>query len=267
TPGTYSVAVRVNPSATPGRAGGGPAGPPQPGLYGLTEVSVDGRDQTVAVTLRSGVTVSGRVAFDGSMPVPSDLTRLSVGLTPVLDASGVAVLTPSAAVDATGAFTISGVAPGRYRLTASAPGTTAASGWRPRSALLNGHDALDTPFDVSTEDVGGFTMTFSDHPADLSGTIQDAAGHPTPEYFVIIFPRDQTYWTPQSRRIQAKRPSSDGRFTFPNMAPGDYLVAAVTDVEQGEWYVPAFLTELAHAAIPLTIAENEKKVQDIRVGR
>jgi len=51
------------------------------------------------------------------------------------------------------------------------------------------------------------------------------------------------------------------------LPPGDYLVAAVTDVEQGEWYVPAFLTELAQAAIPVTIAESEKKVQDIRVGR
>ena len=84
---------------------------------------------------------------------------------------------------------------------------------------------------------------------------------------MIVFARDQTYWTPQSRRIQAKRPSSDGRFTFPNLPPGDYLVAAVTDVEQGEWYVPAFLTDVAQSAIPVKVAESEKKVQDIKVGR
>jgi uncharacterized protein (DUF2141 family) len=268
TPGTYTIAVRVSPGGASGsRAGGGPSPMAQAGLYGLAEISMDGRDQNVGVTLRPGITVSGRVSFDGSTPPPADLTRLNIGLTTVLDAKGVAIGVPGATTDASGAFSFAGVAPGRYRLEASAPGTTAGATWRPRSATINGRDVFDTPFDVSTNDVGGIVVTFSDHPAELSGTIQDVAGHPTPEYFVIIFPRDREYWTPQSRRIQAKRPSSDGRFTFPNMPPGDYLLAAVTDVEQGEWYVPAFLTELTQAAIPVTIAESERKVQDIRVGR
>jgi hypothetical protein len=264
-PGSYTIAVRANPGAA--RPPGGTAVPGPPGLYGLTEVSVNGRDQAAVVMLQRGVTVSGRVSFDGSTPVPPDLTRLNLGLTPVLDASGVAVLPAAAIVDAMGGFAFTGVPPGRYRLSASVPGGQATSVWQPRRAVLDGRDVFDTPLNVSTDDVSGVGVTFSDHVAELSGTIQDADGRPTPEYFLIVFPRDPAYWAPQSRRIQAKRPSSDGRFTFPNTPPGNYLVAAVTDVEPGEWYVPRFLTELAQAAIPVTIAESEKKVQDIRVGR
>jgi protocatechuate 3,4-dioxygenase beta subunit len=264
TPGVYTIAARV--SDGPGR-GVSTAATPQPSLYGLAEVSMDGRDQSVAVTLRPGVIVSGHVAFDGPSPRPPDPTRLNLDLVPVVDANGVAIGGPAAAIDATGAFRFTGVAPGQYRLRASMPGASASSPWQPRSAAIGGHDIFDTPLEVSADDVGGVSVTFSDRPAELSGTIQDAAGRPTPEYFVIVFARDRTYWTPQSRRIQAKRPASDGRFTFSNTPPGDYLLAAVTDVEQGEWYVPAFLTELAQAAIPLSIGEHEKKVQDVRVGR
>ena len=122
------------------------------------------------------------------------------------------------------------------------------------------------PFDVTASDINGVVVTFTDRPADLSGTIQDANGQPAPEYFVVVFSADKTFWTAQSRRIQAKRPGSDGQFNFANLAPGDYLVGAVTDVEQGEWFDPAFLTQLAPAAIPVTIAEGERKRQDIRLG-
>jgi uncharacterized protein (DUF2141 family) len=109
-------------------------------------------------------------------------------------------------------------------------------------------------------------VTFTDRPADLSGRIQDAKGRPTPEYFVIVFASDKTFWTPQSRWIQAKRPASDGRFTFANLPPGTYNLAAVTDVEQGEWFDPSFLAQLASASIKLVIAEGEKKTQDIQVA-
>ena len=59
-----------------------------------------------------------------------------------------------------------------------------------------------------------------------------------------MFPANKAYWVPQSRRILSTRPGSDGHFKFPNLPAGDYLIAAVTDVEQGEWYDPAFLAQL-----------------------
>ena len=111
-----------------------------------------------------------------------------------------------------------------------------------------------------------FVITFTDRPAELSGSMMDGDGRPAPEYFIVVFAADKAYWAPQSRRIQAKRPGTDGRFVFSNLPPGDYLVGAVTDVEPGEWYDPSFLAQLAPTAIKVAIGEGEKKRQDIRLG-
>jgi hypothetical protein len=104
----------------------------------------------------------------------------------------------------------------------------------------------------------------SSSPSELSGTIEDARGSPATEFFVIAFSRDQAHWSPQSRRIRSARPGNDGRFVFANLPPGEYALAAVTDVEPNEWFDPAFLKQLEPASIAITIGEGEKKVQNIR---
>jgi hypothetical protein len=43
-------------------------------------------------------------------------------------------------------------------------------------------------------------------------------------------------------------------------------LTAVTDVEPGEWYDPAFLSQLLSASIPISLREGEKKVQDIKLA-
>jgi protocatechuate 3,4-dioxygenase beta subunit len=186
-------------------------------------------------------------------------------LSAVLGRTGTAIGVNPATVDADGTFRFTGVAPGRYRMSASVPGA-AARVWMLRSAVVDGHDAIDVPIDVGSTPLHDVAVTFTDKPSDLSGRILDGAGHPAPEYFIILFASDQSLWTGQSRWIQAKRPASDGRFTFPNMQPGNYYLAAVTDVEQGEWYDPAFLAQLAPASIKVAIAEGETKTQDIQLA-
>ena len=109
-------------------------------------------------------------------------------------------------------------------------------------------------------------LTFTDRTQELSGTLQDSTGRPTSDYTIIIFPADKNYWMPQSRRIQSARPSTDGKYLFRGLPLGDYRLIAVTDVETGEWYDPAFLTQLAGAAMPISLTEGEKKVQDLRLA-
>jgi len=70
---------------------------------------------------------------------------------------------------------------------------------------------------------------------------------------------------PLSRRILQTRPAQDGKFIFKNLPPGDYLLAAVTEVEQGQWFDPAFLAQLVDASAKITLGDGEKKVQDIRI--
>ena len=264
-PGDYTITVR--PRAAPGGRGGAPGpGSSVTDLFAVEVVTVSGADVNVTLPLRSGVTVSGRLAFDATtLKPPADLSKARVSLSAVVTGSGAVLGVPPATVDASGTFTFRGVTPGRYRVTASIPGATPTTGWQQRSAVVDGRDTLDMPFEVRTSDVDGAVVTFTDRPAELSGVIQDQAGKPAPEHFVIVFARDRAFWTPQSRRIQSSRPGNDGRFIFRNLPPGEYQLAALTDVEQGEWFDPEFLARLLPASIAITIADGEKKVQDIGI--
>jgi uncharacterized protein (DUF2141 family) len=297
-PGQYTVSARAmiretdptqaNQTNAPNGRGrgafGGPAGR-GPGvissvLWASADVTVNGQNITgLALALASGMSVSGRVEFRGSLQPPTDLTRVRVTLSSqdpqtqqTLGGMGLATL------DASGNFTISGVPPGRYVLRANAPApgsvgglgipsSTATPGsWSLRSSTVNGRDSLDFPFEVKPgADVAGALLSFVDHSQTLKGTLQDATGRPTADYTIIVFAADKTYWTPQSRRIASARPGTDGSYTF-GLPPGDYRITAVVDVEQGEWFDPDFLTQLLPASIPVSIGEGETKTQDLKLA-
>ena len=86
------------------------------------------------------------------------------------------------------------------------------------------------------------------------------------EFTVVLFPVDQALWLPQARRIQAVRPSADGVFAFQGLAAGDYLLAAIDDIEPGEWFDPSMLQRLVQTAMRISLADGEHKAQDIRLG-
>jgi hypothetical protein len=249
------------------------------------------------------MTVTGRVTFEGStLTPPTDLTRVQVRLVPRGQQqfeTGV----PPAQVDAMGNFKITGVAPGRYVLQGSAPSGGNAGGrgdvvgfagvgggvaggvaggggggrggqgggqggqWSLKSAMAQGRDALDFPVEIRpNEHVTGAILTFTDRTQEISGTIQDASGRPTSDFTIVVFPADNRYWTPQSRRIQSARPDTAGKFTLRNLPPGDYRVTAVVDVEPGEWFDPNFLQQIVGFSTPILLAPGERKVQDLRVA-
>jgi len=252
-PGDYTVTVR----AAPARGGG--AGSAS-ALFALSTVTVNGVDLDTDVMLRPGVTVTGRLVFDAhTLKPPTDLSRTRVNLT--AERSRTPTLgVPAAMADAQGNFRFVGVTPGRYRIDA-----TVAGGWTLRTAIYDGRDVLFEPVDVQGVDLQGIEVTLTDLQTELSGDLLDANGKPAPDYFVIVFPVDRKQWVPQSRRIQSVRPATDGRFSFKNLGAGDFLIGAVTDVEQFEWYDPAFLSRLVEASTKVTLVEGEKKVQSLRI--
>lgn len=312
TPGQYRAMVRVpvrqpEPAQPEGQAAAqaGPAGRGRgaggrggPGLvtqilWASADVSVEGRDVTdITLNLQPGMTLSGRVAFDGTNGAPADVTMARVNLVPMdNDGGGMGGpgVTPQA-VDTAGNFSIPGVVPGRYSLRGNiaaagrggagqggvrggGPGAMpqaaggATTAWTLKSAVVNGIDVLDFPLDIEpNQNLSGAMVAFTDRVQELAGTIQDSMGRPTSDYTIILFPADNRYWVPQSRRILSTRPGTDGTFSFRGFPAGQYRVTAVTDAEPGEWYDPAFLTQVVPASMPVTVAEGEKKTQDIRLA-
>jgi hypothetical protein len=206
------------------------------------------------------------VVFDSVRETPRDPASWSVGLVRESVRSGVPSVYPGrSTVRADQEFTVQGNAPGRYRLTVSSPSNADGLRWFVRSVVHEGREIGDTWFDLR-DDIRDVVVTLSDRAASLRGTLTGPAGHAAPDYFIVVFPADRDRWYPGSRRIQAVRPGTDGRFTVANVAAGEYLVAAVTDVEQGEWFDPAFLEQLLPAAIRVTLTEGETTTQDLRVA-
>jgi protocatechuate 3,4-dioxygenase beta subunit len=311
-PGQYRLTARApiraaDPAAAPiaaanaaaGRGGqalgpGGRGGPGGQGqitqvLWASRDITVSGQNITdVSLTLQPGMTIRGRVMFDGSnMPPPADLTRIRVNVQPRGQQTGVEFGVPAAQVDSTGNFTITGVAPGKYSLNANIPGegggraggggagggraggaggVNAPLQWVIRSAATSGGDALDFGLVVEPNQDVAVTLTFVDRNQEISGTISDGTGKPIPDVTIILFPSDKRYWVPQARRIRSSRPGTDGKFSFSGIPPGQYHLTAVTDVEPGEWFNPDFLSQLTGASVAVAVGEAEKKVQDLRVA-
>ena len=238
-------------------------------LWASAEIAVDGERVTgLSLSLQPGMTVAGRVAFDGArLARPPNLSAVRVTLQPVQSQGSVAMSPNPVFADANGRFTIAGVTPGRYRLTATLPGRPGQGPWSLRSAIVNGQDTLDLPFLLQPNQiVSDALVSFSDRAAQLTGSVLNAAGVAVPESTVILFPADPALWMPQARRIQGVRPSADGSYAFRNLPAGAYLVIGRDDVEPGEWFDPALLQRLAPLAVRITLTDDEQKIQDLRVG-
>jgi protocatechuate 3,4-dioxygenase beta subunit len=270
TPGQYSIVTRGGPVAAAPRPQQPGARPTQtPSMWAQADLTVEGRDLSdVILALQPGLTVPGVIRFEGStLPPPPDLTRLRVSLFAVQVPGEVSLGVPPVQVEADGRFTVRGVIPGRYRVSSMVPGDQPDRGWVLKSAMLGGRDVLDTTLEVKAhQEPPDLVLTFTDRPTELSGAVQDASGAPAPDYFIIAFTTDRALWMPQARRIQAVRPSADGRYRIRNLPPGDYFLAAADDVETGEWYDPGFLQQLLGGAMKVTLGDGEQKTQDLRLA-
>ncbi len=261
------------PAVAPGRYTITASSPP---LIATDTLNLSG-DQHVALTLAPMPALRGRVAFDRTtLALPEDLTRIRLQLAPptapALAANlsvgrGSAVSPGFAFVKADGTFEFAPMTPGTYRLSVMVPGATPGAGWWPRSAMTGGKDVLDTLVELRTS-MSDTVLTLSDRHTELSGSIAAPSGQPVSDLFVIVFPVERALWTRNGRRLQLARPGTDGRFLFHDLPPGQYFLAALADVDQDEWQDAAFLSQVTAAgAVKLDLAEGQKRVQDLRIGR
>src|SRR6185503_14809906 len=210
----------------------------------------------VVLTIEPPRAVTGRIVTEGSSKPPS-LRGAVVELT----ARSLSAEQFEAKVAEDGTFVIPNVAPGKYIVTFAGE----APPWNLASAMSNGADALDVLLEVPRDrDVRDLVLTMRDESSELSGTVTDAAGKPAVDRTAIVFPSDERLWMAGERRIKAMPLGADGKFVFEELRPGSYLLAMTESVEQDEWLNPDLLKKLLAAAVPVTIVEGEKRVQDLR---
>jgi predicted RNase H-like HicB family nuclease len=253
-PGKYRVVARVLPRP---RAAADWATDVR---WALADVTVGDDDMSdVVLSLQPGLRLSGRIEFDGrAQAALADPTTVDLSLT---DADG-GTVTPPWRGRADGTFEVGGILPGTYVVTSS----QSAAGWWLRSVVVGGRDVLDFPLELGLDgDVTGVVATFTDRHSELSGTLQTASAVPAPDYFVVVFPADRAYWRPAARRVQFARPTTEGRFSFRDLPAGDYLIAALTDMEPSDLADATFLEGLVSLAVPVKLGDGETKTQDLRI--
>lgn len=259
-PGDYTITARSGVALR----GAGPA-TGAPTLWSVLDLIVDGRDRSdLNMRMLPGAIVSGQVLFDrGNLTPPADQSTLELSflttlLTPLTSASSRAVVEPS------GAFRFPGVPPGPYAMRAAVPG---AAGWTLKSAMYKGRDLADGAIDLKPGEVlDGLVVTMTDHPAEISGRVIDAAGKPVTRYSVAVFTTDRSLWLPNNRRVKLAAPRADGLYTVTGLPAGEYAVAVVEGADSADLSDSSLLAQLLGSAFKVVVADGERKRQDLQVG-
>jgi hypothetical protein len=202
--------------------------------------------------------VSGRVEFEGDLSRPrAAMSNIQILIEP-------ADIVPETAAYfarplASGEFVSMPVPGGRYYVRV--PNSPA--GWMFKSATIDGRDVADTPFTLSQEPAH-VVITFTDKWSGLRGSVQ-TGGRRDVETLVVVFPNDRDAWgsTGMSpRRMRSTRASKTGEYSF-NLPPGDYFVIAIPEDQSADWQDPDFLDAASRSAARVTIADGERKIQDL----
>ena len=249
TPGQYTVFVR---------AAGTGAGVSE---FALTTVAVGDFDPPpVSLTLKPAPRVSGSVSFDAIDG--GDLSRVRIGLSPV-ENGPLTVSLPPAPVGADGKFVLAGALPGRYWLAA----TGVPEGFGIVDGLGASGQLQAAPLVVpDAGDLAELKLTLGSA-ASVVGVFSDTIGVAATDYLVVLFDVDRSRWLPGSPRVQAVRPRSNGEFVFVDVPPGEYRLAAVTDIEPDQWRAPALLEQLISASVTITVRAGQRTTQNLRIAK
>jgi uncharacterized protein (DUF2141 family) len=229
-------------------------------FWALADITLGDDDLSgIELTLQPSLKLTGRIVFDAHTLTPPETVQLRL-----TETSGASTPPGLGGGRADGTFEVRGLLPGTYAIASA----LSDGGWWLRSVVIGGRDVLDFPLELGAAgDVSGAVATFTDQRTELSGTLQSAANIPAPDYFVVVFSSDRTFWRPASRRVQFTRPSLDGHFTVRDLPAGDYLIAALTDMEASDLTDVSFMERLIPAGLKVHLDNGEKKTQDLTLVR
>lgn len=248
TPGDYTL--RVNTPA---------------GESASADITVSGSDISgVQLIVAKPSTLRGRITFTPSATGDDPPKPTAIDLGAWRDwMIGQQVRFP-AKIKEDGTFDLS-VAAGRVQLRAAPTTAGGSNPWRLSRVIMHEADVGDTGIEVPVNaTIDNILVELTNHVGEASGRVTDGDGAVVRDCFVIVFAQDPVHWTVQTRYVGVGRPGVDDLFKL-RLLPGDYYAVAMSDVENGAWTDPDFLSQARDRAAKFSIADGEKKTIDLRV--
>jgi hypothetical protein len=239
-----------------GIATGQPSEPTASPEFARMSITVGGNDVAgLAITTRSGNTVSGRVLFqEGIPPKHFDNNPLRITASPPNPEDGARAMSfrpGNGLIDTAGRFQLRDVSgPVLFRAAGLPPDVVL------KSVTLNGVDITDRPHDVSGGDVTGLEIALGE-PAQVNGIARNARGEPMRDFRVAVYPAHAKPGVLTARFVRTGSADPSGRFQLAQLPAGEYLGAAVESFDQGEEWDPAFQQRLLPAARRFTLKEGQ----------
>jgi hypothetical protein len=251
-PGSYSLQARAGGRA--GRGGGGRGQTFEAAAVEIGSVPVvvgDGDVTGLTVALTRGASLAGTVVAEGTSPISLSSLRISARQLRGTPGQGLA----ASGVSAAGSFQISTLVGDVSLRVENLP-----TQWTVKSIVVGSADVTDGTFELrGTEQITNARIVLTDRVTEVNGTATVGRAAAT-NYTVVAFADDAALWTFPTRHVRTARADKDGRFSLRGLPPGvAYLVAAVDQVEDGEWQDPEFLERLREAASRVTMREGEAK--------
>lgn len=235
--------------------------PSESGSVAQPIVIEDADIANLALVLRPGIRVSGRVEFGGDpAKVPQD--------TSVMLRQAAGSMSIQSLVGADRHFTLS-AEPGTYAVSSMLDFMIMAgldSGWMIKSAMINGRDIATVPAEISA-DVTDLVVTFTDKPAGIAGTARTATGTADPLAVVLVFPADRSLWGTVTSEFRAFRDVSvdrNGAYSIKGLTAGEYFVIAMNETEVTQPGDPRFLEAAARVADRVTVREGQITTHDLK---
>ena len=253
-PGEYMIDVRERPRNMQGLQ----IGDLSQLEFASVQLSVAGSDISgLTILTTSGVTVSGRVVFQGQAGQKQNAGGMRIA---AVSQSGLPLIRGVAArvlgggrVNDDGTFEVRGLAGPQVVRVDGVP-----SGWTVKSITIGGADITDTPFDFKSGDaLTSLLVTLTDRITEVNGSVRDGKGQPATDYVLVVFPEDSGLWRAQSRHVATTRPNQNGTFSIKGLPPNRYLAAVVSSFENGLQNDPAVLEQLRRGADTFTLAEGQ----------
>lgn len=136
--------------------------------------------------------------------------------------------------------------------------------WMIRSITLNGMDVTDS-ITFGEEDFAGLVIDLTNRIPEIAGYVTNGNGERVDDYLVMAFPIDVNQWQAVGQGRGASARPTEGRYSVKALRPGDYYVAAVDRVPNGQWLDPDFLRSLSPLATRISLREGETKALDLRL--